>query len=296
VHYWNANFSLIARFVIVVFLGSSANASAQRQDAQWQPAQDAEWQPPREAWPGQVVPAQQTPWPAQPAQYQSPPCNPACSPGFACDAQARCVPVAYGPQAPQQPYYGPQAPQQPYYGQAPPPQPLTEGRVAHGSGHINVLGALGFGITPAIEFGGRHFGVLARVRFPQAGLANHLLFPDSDEGESLGFSIGVSGGARYYLAPHDWMSGFYVGALFEWSLVQVDDPEESKVEVYHFAAIGTDVGYRWNFGGFLLGFGGWFGVALPLSAEDHFDGGEVSTRDSSVTFFAALNADVGFYF
>lgn len=165
-----------------------------------------------------------------------------------------------------------------------------------GSVTANVAGLLGFGLSTMLEFGGEHFGVNARMRFPQAGVISHFLWPNGDE--KLGFSIAVGGGARFYVAERHWMSGFYVGPFIEWMRISVIDDEERKDEVWTYMFVAADLGYRWRFGAFLLGAGAVLGGAISLSAENHFrDDGTVEKRaDGGSAFAAQLVADLGFAF
>jgi hypothetical protein len=176
------------------------------------------------------------------------------------------------------------------------PVSAPSGRVASGAFHLNALGLLTFGLMAGLELGGRHLGLLTRARFVQAGVANHFLYPDRDEGETLGFGLGASLGVRYYTAHRDWLSGFYIGGMGEWSHVTVDDPEESKTEVYRRASFGADLGYRWNLAGFLLGLGAIAGWSVPLSSEDRFDDGTTEERDDETTLFGMAVLELGFYF
>jgi hypothetical protein len=166
-------------------------------------------------------------------------------------------------------------------------------REALGAVHANVLGLLGVGFMPGAELGYKSIGVLARLRFPQLGVASHFLYPDADEDESLAFSIGLSLGARWYTSK---LRGFYVGGLLEYSFIQVQDDPEQKMEVSHRFATGVDIGYRWHFDRFLLGIGAILGADIPFEAENQFYNGFNKPRDEDVTFFGAAVLELGFYF
>jgi hypothetical protein len=136
--------------------------------------------------------------------------------------------------------------------------------------HMNLLGAVQFGLSPAVEFGGRHFSFLLRIRPMNTGLLSYLLVPDLGSDEQ--FKSGIAGGAAFRIWPASHggnMRGWYFGAATEAAYTVVKDEKTDMAQYSTAWAVPMgEAGYRWVRGGFILGFGGAAGAAIPVAAKD----------------------------
>ena len=167
--------------------------------------------------------------------------------------------------------------------------------------HINALGLFQFGLVPAIEFGGKNFGIAARLRLMTTGILSHAVAADTTDDEEFASGIGIGAGVRYYSGKGGNMRGFYVGGGLEYVSTRVEDTTDDR-EAYLTTAIipEFDIGYRWAFGRFLLGLGGMAGYMVVQSAttEDLSNGQDefLYPNTAEDTFYAMAVLDLGFFF
>jgi hypothetical protein len=247
--------------------------------------------------------------PAPAAPAATPPassCVPDCRSGFVC-LEGTCVSACNPPCAAHEQCTG--------AGEclASSPAPLTapatsldresEAAGAHSNfnAHVNALGVFQFGLVPAVEFGGRNFGIAARLRLMTTGILSHTVAADTSDDEEFASGIGIGAGARYYSGSGGNMRGFYVGGGVEYVSTRVEDTTDDR-EAYLTKAIipEFDIGYRWAFGRFLLGLGGMAGYLLVQSAttEDLSNGQDdvLYSNTAEDTFYAMAVLDLGFFF
>lgn len=217
-------------------------------------------------------------------------CNPPCSAHEQCTGAGQCVASTAPPAWPAEPT-----------ATSPDREPESPGAHSHFNAHINALGLLQFGLVPAIEFGGRNFGIAARLRLMTTGVLSHVVAADTTDDEEFASGIGFGAGVRYYSGTGGNMRGFYVGGGLEYVSTRVEDTTDDR-EAYLTKAIipEFDAGYRWGFGRFLLGVGGMAGYLLVQSAttEDLSSGQDerLYPNTASDTLYAMAVLDLGFFF
>lgn len=132
------------------------------------------------------------------------------------------------------------------------------------------------------------------------GLLTQQLPPEGSH-EEVEFSYGVALGARYYLGEEQALTGLNFGLWIELLRTRLADTEVNR-EAYLSSVLvpQADVGYRFRFGKFLLGFGAAIGYAKTISSEtEDLSNGEnlvVHEVEEQNTAYGGLAADVGFYF
>jgi hypothetical protein len=173
------------------------------------------------------------------------------------------------------------------------------GADTHFAAYANVLGFLQFGVVPAIEVGGRNFGLSARLRVMQTGVLSHLLLADPTDDEVFASGLGFGGHARYYSGRGGNMRAFYFGGGLEYLSTRIEDTTSDR-EAYVTSLLvpQIELGYRWVWGNFLLDVGGAAGYSLITSAEteDQSDGEHrrLYDNESENTFYAMAVLNLGF--
>lgn len=165
--------------------------------------------------------------------------------------------------------------------------------------HINALGPLQFGLAPTLELGSHQVSGLARFRWMNPGLLTQALPPEGSH-EEVEFSYGLALGGRYYLSKDQALSGVHFGLWLELLRTRLADTEEDR-EAYlsNLLVPQAEVGYRFRFGKFLLGFGGALGYAKTISSEtEDLSNGEnlvIHEVEEQNTIYGGVSADVGFF-
>jgi len=222
-------------------------------------------------------------------------CNPPCGEGERCVGAGVCEPEK--PAAPTAPPPLGAAPAAPEVS-APPAQENSNTTI-----HMNVLGALQFGLIPRLETGGASGSVLFGVHFFYAGLANYLIVPAQTEDDYFVLGFGANVGGRVYVTNAGIQEGVYLGALLEYAYyVTEDDSDDLARYTTHFLIPVGELGYKWVFdSGFVLGFGLQAGAAVPVAASDEPTQQEIGCRyadscleERDVFPYGALTLDLGF--
>jgi hypothetical protein len=223
-------------------------------------------------------------------------CNPPCPAGQHCTAARSCDPdVAPAPVS--LPAPAPPIPTAAAPSTAPPEEP--RGADTHFAAYANVLGFLQFGVVPAVEVGGRNFGVSARARLMQTGALSYLLLADGTDDEVFASGLGLGGHVRYYSGKGGNMRAFYFGGGLEYVSTRVEDTTSDR-EAYVTSLIvpQLELGYRWVWGNFLLDVGGALGYAIVTSAEtEDLSGGrdrQLYQNNAESTFYAMGTLNLGF--
>lgn len=241
-------------------------------------------------------------------------CNPPCPGGQTCTGTGQCIdgqpptpapvmappvaapaPVAAAPASSpaQPPDAEPPSPAPPpddaYYPEPAAPSPSSDSAFGF---FVNVLGVLQFGPEVGLEFGKRLAGMVY-ARPMNLGALSYLVIAEGDYHE---FKWGIGGGAglRLYLSTQGARRGWYLGANLEYVRLSIDgtEPGYRWEEDDSALLIIPHIGYRWVWGSFLLGAGGWVGYYTTLSAErlhideydwrgKHFDEGEIEDVSTS---------------
>ena len=130
--------------------------------------------------------------------------------------------------------------------------------------HINLLGALQFGLTPTLEWG-KQLTTLVRARLLNTGVLSYII-ADADGG-SLLFGLGLSAQIRKYFGT-DVQSGPYLGGGIE---VMYTQNEGDRTWETVFAVPQFEGGFRWQSKGYFTGFGIFAGLAIPVVTVNHED-------------------------
>ena len=147
--------------------------------------------------------------------------------------------------------------------------------------HLNLLGALQFGLTPSLEWG-EDVTVILRARLLNSGVLSYLVAA-SDGGE-LVFGLGTSFQVRKYLG-HGVQQGPYLGAGLELMYTQTEGDETWET---YFLVPQVEGGFRWQSEGYFTGFGVFAGLAVPVKTVGYSD------DESLIT--GGLIWDIGWYF
>lgn len=165
--------------------------------------------------------------------------------------------------------------------------------------HVNVAGALLFGLTPSVELGSQHWSALARLRFLSTGLLAHSLIPE-DEDHSLKFSWGGGLGARYYQAEDEVLTGLHAGVVVEYLKVRLENSRLQAGTLTGTLVPQFEVGYRWRLDRLLVGFGAGIGYSIIVSkgVEDLSRGQSPYAVENLAEndVFASAAVDVGYFF
>jgi len=167
--------------------------------------------------------------------------------------------------------------------------------------HLDVAGALQFGITPAVEVGESVSGYL-RLRLMNAGLASYFLL-GRDRDDELRLGLGAALGFHIFSASRGNMRGFYGGAALEYAFLRTRDTTRDFATYRTHALIPqVDFGYRWAFGDLLVGVAGTLALAIPFQNRATPVGGERGCRletsckeDLGVAFFPGITVDLGWF-
>jgi hypothetical protein len=166
--------------------------------------------------------------------------------------------------------------------------------------HVDVAGALQFGLTPTVEVGEKVSGYL-QLRVANTGLASYfLLGRDSDDDLRLG--LGAALGFHLFSAGRGNMRGLYGGAALEYAYLETRDTIRDFAKYRTHALIPQlDFGYRWAFGQVLLGLSAKLGLAIPLSNQATGIGEPNCRRESACTdelgvaLIPGLAVDLGWF-
>lgn len=166
--------------------------------------------------------------------------------------------------------------------------------------HVNVFGALLFGLTGAYEVGREHWGVSARARWLNSGLYARSALPSNDN-QSLVFSWGAGFTGRYYSAGSGALTGWFAGPGLEFLHTRIEDPKEALVATNTSLLVPqVEGGYRWRYKSLLVGAGVAVGYALVLSkGVENLAGGEMSPNYENTatnTPYGSILGDVGWFF
>jgi hypothetical protein len=172
----------------------------------------------------------------------------------------------------------------------------TDGLTANA--HINILGPLQFGLSPALEVGTAHVGITAQFRWLNSGLLARSILPTSSS-QTLAFSYGIGAYGRYYRKPG--LTGFNIGGGVEYLSVHVEDDRIQRERYLSGWVVPQIVGgYRWRFGNLLLGAGASLGYAVSVSAktEDMSGGADpvLLPVDDTAKPYGSAALDLGFFF
>ena len=215
-------------------------------------------------------------------------CNPACPMGQRCTPELECVAEAETPKDSAEPAAAPLV-----------PSPSSKDSIVNV--HIDVLGALQFGVTPTIEVGKRVSGYL-RLRPFNSGVASYfLLGRDSDD--ELHWGLGGALGLHVFSKGIGNMRGLFGGPALEYAFVKTRDLK-SQFASYrdHVLIPQLDFGNRWVFDTFLLAVGARVGVWVPVRSRVEAIGtgsscvydGDCKT-ERSPKFAASVFLDLGWF-
>ena len=153
--------------------------------------------------------------------------------------------------------------------------------------HTNLLGLLQYGLTPSLEMGGAQT-VLIRSRILNTGYLPYLLA----EGEGTIFNFGLGAGLqlRNYFGTTS-QRGPYFGVGIEVIYTKTTLDSENNPEEYKTYSLvpQIELGFRWDFPGYLLGVGAFLGAQMPVKATGH----DLDNLDTMVA--AGLIVDLGWY-
>jgi hypothetical protein len=224
-------------------------------------------------------------------------CNPICSAGEMCTERGECVPAGSEPAATTSSKQGEPAEQEKK------PEERSPSADSIVNLHADVLGLLQFGLTAAVEVGGKHVAGYARFRAMNAGLLSYFLL-DHKADDVFKWGVGGALGLHLFSAGAGNMRGVFGGIALEYAYGK---SENTKV---HMATYGThalipqlDVGYRWAFNRLLLGISGKLGLSLPVAAVDERIGINGCAQSNScdekrdpVSVLGGIALDLGYFF
>lgn len=215
-------------------------------------------------------------------------CNPVCPANETCTAHGECAPIALVHEA-----AAPIAP-------APIAKPLDPSADSIINLHLDVAGALQFGLTPTLEVGEIVSGYL-RLRVMNTGLASYFLL-GRDRDDELRVGLGAALGIHLFSAERGNMRGVYGGLAIEYAYLETRDPiRDFATYRTHAIVPQLDFGYRWAFGGLLVGVAGRFGLAIPIQNRAEPFGERGCRRPSScveelaVAFIPGIAVDLGWF-
>ena len=213
-------------------------------------------------------------------------CNPICSVGERCTAQGECVTQYYAEPARQT--------------QVAPPAARDPHESAIVNLHLDTLGALQFGLTPTLEVGTIVSGFL-RLRVLNSGLASYFVL-GRDAHDELRWGAGAALGLHVFSAERGHMRGFYGGLALEYAYLETRDTTQDFAT---YATVGLvpqlDGGYRWGFGGLLVGLSVRLGLAIPVQNRATAFGDDGCRRSEScvekydVAFIPGIALDLGWF-
>jgi hypothetical protein len=153
--------------------------------------------------------------------------------------------------------------------------------------HTNLLGLLLFGLTPSLEMGGAQT-VLIRSRILNTGYLPYLLAEGEDTIFNFGLGVGLQ--LRKYFGTAR-QRGPYFGAGMEVIYTKTTLDSENNPEEYKTYSLvpQIELGFRWDFPGYLLGVGAFLGAQIPVKATGH------DLEDSDTMVAAGLIVDLGWY-
>ena len=129
---------------------------------------------------------------------------------------------------------------------------------------MDVGGIVGFGVSAGYEVGSSHSFNL-RFKALNTGLLSYQVLP-RNEFERFDWGIGLSLGYRHYEAQWGNLRGFYYGGGLGWSVNRVvSDADLTVARVTNSLSPFAELGYRWVFGQFILGFGPQITAAAPVA-------------------------------
>lgn len=221
-------------------------------------------------------------------------CNPVCPLNERCTASGECVPARGGER-------------RTVRRDAPVEEDAAEEPVRSSSAdsignlHVDVLGALQFGITPTLEFGKKVSGYL-RVRPLNTGVASYFML-GRDRDDELHWGIGAGIGMHVFSAGQGNMRGLFGGPGIEYVFVKTRDVRDDFARYRTHALIPQlDLGHRWAFGSFLLGVGGRVGLTIPIHSEAQPIGPlgcanpDSCDPNPNLSFVAGAFLDLGWFF
>jgi hypothetical protein len=178
-------------------------------------------------------------------------CNPICSVGERCTASGECVSGLLPEPAQAAPVYA---------AVLAPRDPHEDALV---NLHLDVAGALQLGLTPTLEIGKVVSGYL-RLRVLNTGLASYFVL-GRDAQDDFVWGAGAALGFHVFSTDHGSMRGWYGGFALEYAYLQTRDAK-SDFAIYRTHALvpQLDFGYRWGFGGLLVGVSFRIGIAIPF--------------------------------
>jgi hypothetical protein len=214
-------------------------------------------------------------------------CNPVCSVGERCTEQGECVGA-----------FEPEPPAPPRTAAAAPSADPSERAIVNL--HADALGALQFGVTPTVEVGETVSGYL-RLRAVNSGLLSYFALGRDAEDE-LRWGAGAALGMHVFFGERGNMRGFYLGGAVEYAYLETRDSQRDFATYRTHALIPQlDAGYRWAFGGLLVGVAARFGLAIPVHnrARPFTDRGcafeSSCQRAYDVAFIPGIAVDLGWF-
>lgn len=166
--------------------------------------------------------------------------------------------------------------------------------------HLDVAGAVQFGIAPAVEIGQVVSGYL-RLRVVNAGLLSYFLL-GRDSSDYLRAGVGVALGLHLFSAERGNMRGVYGGLALEYAFLEMrDSSRDFAIYRTHALIPQLDVGYRWAFGSLLVGVAVGFGFAIPIENSARPLGNMGCRRlnscieDFGASFIPGVTVDLGWF-
>jgi hypothetical protein len=175
---------------------------------------------------------------------------------------------------------------------------------SHVNLHADVLGLLQFGLTPTVEFGGKHVAGFARFRAMNTGLLSYFLLDHNDE-DVFKWGLGGALGVHIFSAGAGNMRGAFGGLALEYVFGKNENKKVNLATYKTHALIPQlDAGYRWAFNRLLLGIGGRIGLSIPVAAKDEPigpngcapDDATACNEDRSLSFVGGIFLDLGYFF
>jgi hypothetical protein len=165
--------------------------------------------------------------------------------------------------------------------------------------HLDVAGALQFGVTPTVEVGKQISGYL-QLRIMNSGLASYLAL-GRDNADNFRLGVGAALGVHLFTAARGNMRGVYGGLALEYAYVETrDDTRNFVLHRIHALIPQADFGYRWAFGDFLLGVSAKLGLAVPVADRARPIGPTGCLNDTcngagSVVFIPGVAIELGWF-
>ncbi|HEX6240504.1 MAG TPA: hypothetical protein VFZ61_06405, partial [Polyangiales bacterium] len=170
-------------------------------------------------------------------------CNPICPAGEMCTERGECVPAtgAAAASASDNQSSEPEKKEE--------PSPSAD---SHVNLHADVLGLLQFGLTPTVEFGGKHVAGFARFRPLNTGLLSYFLL-DHEDDDVFKWGLGGALGLHIFSAGAGNMRGAFGGLALEYVFGKNENKKvHQAVYKTHALIPQLDAGYRWAFNRLLL--------------------------------------------